>query len=319
MSIAGIHHVTAFARSPRDNMDFFARLLGLRTIKITVNYDDPATYHLYFADRIGTPGTVLTFFPHPNAKPGRPGSGQAAATAFVIPESAIEFWSSRLTLAGINLVKRHRFNEPLLTFTDPDGMWLELIGTAGAPLETQPWATHEISNGQAIRGFHSVTLAVNDSEATVRFLIDHFGFREHDKAAERTRLLSAGSGIGNIVDVVAASDMPRGSFGPGIVHHVAWRAADQDHLERMRRQLLDDDIHVTEIKNRHYFRSIYFREPGGVIFEIATNGPGFTVDESADELGSGLRLPPWMEDDRPRIAQALPPLDPPSGAPPSGT
>jgi glyoxalase family protein len=308
LATPGIHHVTAFADSPAGNIDFYSNLLGLRTIKITVNYDDPETYHLYFADRLGSPGTVMTFFPHPNARPGRHGRGQATATAFAVPPGSLAFWQSRLADAGVDGDIHDRFDERVLRFADRDGTTLELIESGAGAKSTQPWVDGGINDAHAIRGFHSVALTVSDAQLTIDFLREAFAFNVIDEADNRTRLAADRGLIGSVVDVVADPDAPRGLFGPGTVHHVAWRAGDEDELEAARRLLIDRGLNVTEIKNRNYFRSIYFREPGGVIFEIATDGPGFTVDESETDLGSGLRLPPWMEPDRAAIEKRLPPL-----------
>jgi glyoxalase family protein len=310
LAISGIHHVTAFARSPRENIDFYSGILALRTVKITVNYDDPGTYHLYFADRIGTPGTVMTFFPWPDASPGRVGRGQATSVAFAVPRNAIEFWAKRLSEAGIDHANSERFNEPCITFADPDDLPLQIIGIDDAVSTSQPWPAAEVASDHAILGFHSVALAVHDAKLTIAFLQDRFGFSIANADENTTRMRAPDSGtIGALVDVQESRDAPRGSFGPGTVHHVAWRALDEDELDKMRRALIDHGCNVTEIKNRNYFKSIYFREPGGVIFEIATDGPGFTIDEPEDSLGSGLCLPPWMEPERASIAAQLPSLE----------
>lgn len=309
MKIPGIHHVTAFARSPRANIDFYTKVLGLRMIKVTVNYDDSGTYHLYYADRIGSPGTVMTFFPHPNAGAGRRGTGLASVTAFDVPADAIDFWQSRLAEKQVIHERGERFGQPYLRFGDSDGLQIELVGGDDAVPQVLPWASDSVSSDRAIRGFHSVTLAVRDSQPTVDFLRNVFNFSVADQAGDRTRLRSSTQAIASIVDIEALPDGPRGSFGKDTVHHVAWRVPDETVLKQMQSSLIDRGVNVTEVKNRNYFRSIYFREPGGVIFEIATDGPGFTIDEPEDALGSGLCLPPWLEENREAIEAQLPSLD----------
>jgi glyoxalase family protein len=302
----GIHHVTAVSGEISRTLDFYGRVLGLRLIKRTVNYDDPATYHLYFGDELGHPGTILTFFPWPGGSRGRHGLGQAAVTAFLVPEASLGFWIERLVGAGVPYEgPSRRFDEQVLSFADPDGMLLELVARADAP--TPAWAAGPVPAEHAIRGFQGVTLWVNGDPGTQRLLTGPLGFQVAAEADGRTRLVGTGA-VGSIVDLRQVGGFWRGAGGVGTVHHVAFRAPDDAAQLEARRALDDLDVRVTPVQDRQYFHSIYFREPGGVLFEIATDGPGFTTDESPAELGSGLRLPRWLESDRAAIEQALPPL-----------
>jgi len=302
----GIHHVTAVSGEIDRTLDFYGRVLGLRMVKRTVNYDDPATYHLYFGDEVGRPGTVLTFFPWPGGSRGRHGLGQAAVAAFLVPEASLGFWIERLVAAGVaHEGPSRRFDEQVLSFVDPDGMLLELVARADAPV--QAWQGGPVPAEHAIRGFHGVTLWVNGDPGTRALLTDALGFRVVQEADGRTRFAGA-SPVGNVVDLRQVGGFWRGAGGVGTVHHVAFRAADEAAQENVRRDLNDLGVLATPVQDRQYFRSIYFREPGGVLFEIATEGPGFTTDESPAELGTGLRLPRWLEPDRAAIERALPPL-----------
>ena len=300
----GIHHITAVSGEIDRTLDFYGRVLGLRLVKRTVNYDDPATYHLYFGDEVGRPGTVLTFFPWPGGSRGRHGLGQAAVTAFLVPEASLGFWIERLLAAGVaHEGPTRRFDEQVLSFVDPDGMLLELVARADAPV--QAWPGGPVPAEHAIRGFHGVTLWVNGDPGTRALLTDALGFRVVQEADGRTRLTGS-SPVGNVVDLRQVGGFWRGAGGVGTVHHVAFRAADEAAQENVRRDLNDLGVLATPVQDRQYFRSIYFREPGGVLFEVATEGPGFTTDESAAELGTGLRLPRWLEPDRAAIERALP-------------
>lgn len=302
----GIHHITAVSGEIDRTLDFYGRVLGLRLVKRTVNYDDPATYHLYFGDEVGRPGTVLTFFPWPGGSRGRHGLGQAAVSAFLVPEASLGFWIERLVAAGVTHEgPTRRLDEQVLSFVDPDGMLLELVAPADAPV--QAWQGGPVPAEHAIRGFHGVTLWVNGDPGTRALLTDALGFRVVQEADGRTRLAGS-SPVGNVVDLRQVGGFWRGAGGVGTVHHVAFRAADEAAQENVRRDLNDLGVLATPVQDRQYFRSIYFREPGGVLFEVATEGPGFTTDESAAELGTGLRLPRWLEPDRAAIERALPPL-----------
>jgi glyoxalase family protein len=322
MQTDGIHHVSAVAGDPRENLRFYTEVLGLRFVKRTVNFDDTTTYHLYYGDETGSPGTALTFFPFEGTRRGRPGRGQAVATAFAVPEGSLDYWAERLRESNATVgERRSRFGAAVLPFEDPDGQPLELVETdpAGSPIE--PWSGGPVPDERAVRGFFGVTLHSAEPDATANVL-DVLGFdrvgseADADDGADRVRYAAAGDHA-TVVDVLHRGP-PRGRPGVGTVHHVAFRAADEDEQLAWRERLSDAGQFVTPQKDRQYFRSIYFREPGGILFEIATDGPGFTVDESVEELGSELRLPSWLEDDRERIESALPTLDAPGDGSPSG-
>lgn len=311
MNPIGLHHVTAIASDPQRNLDFYVGLLGLRLVKRTVNFDDPGSYHFYFGDAVGTPGTVMTFFPWPNARQGRRGSGEVAATAFAIPADSVGYWTDRLKANDVGVEMEERFGEQVLRFADPDGMLVELISSA-AP-EVAPWHDGPVSAEQTARGFHGVTLALEHPEATARLLTEVFGYQPIREEGERLRLSAAGgAAAGKTIDLLRVSDGRRGITAAGSVHHIAFRAPDEATQIAWREKLVALGHGVSPVMDRTYFRSIYFREPGGVLFEIATDGPGFTHDESVAELGSGLHLPPWMESARPRIEAVLPRIEIPT-------
>ena len=308
MSVAGIHHVTAMAGTPWRNRDFHTRILGQRLVKRTVNFDDPSTWHLYYGDAEGRPGSALTFFPWPNAAPGRPGDGETVETAFRAPIEAIDFWRDRLDAEGVAFAEEERFGHRTLTFRDPDGMAFAIIGVAGAG-EEPAWTIPGIDAAQALRGFASVTLGVRDPEATAAILRDVLGFRHAEARAGHIGLAGNDSPM-TAVEIVETAYGTRPRLGAGSVHHVAFRAAD-DAAQAAMAQILRDrfGIQATEQRDRNYFRSIYFREPGGVLFEIATDGPGFGVDEDPAHLGESLMLPPGLEARRETIAAMLPSLE----------
>jgi glyoxalase family protein len=309
MSGNGIHHVTAIAGPARRNLDFFTRVLGLRLVKRTVNFDDPGSYHLYYGDETGTPGTILTFFPWEHAGPGRVGIGETMVTAFRVPERSIGYWSHRFLAKGVtHETITRRFGQTMLGFTDPDGMKLALVGARDAGDEAM-WSGSEVPAESSIRGFHGVTLLLRDAEPTAAILTDVFGFAEDGREGSVVRYKVTGASFGDIVDIHVAGDFLRGRQGAGSVHHIAFRAADDDMQFAMMQRLADNHgIRTTEQRDRHYFRSIYFREPGGVLFEIATDIPGFAVDEPVASLGQSLKLPPQYEARRPEIEAALPDL-----------
>lgn len=309
MHTNGLHHVTAVAGDPEENRQFYTDTLGLRLVKRTVNFDDTTTYHLYYGNTTGEPGTAITFFPFQGARPGRPGRGQAVATAFAVPSGSLDYWADRLADSEATVEdRRERFGTAVLSVSDPDGQPLELVE---ADSSVGPWADGPVPEDRAICGFFGVTLHSAEPDATVNVL-ELLGFNrdaaaEDPDGGERRRYVADGDHA-TVVDVLTR-EPPRGRPGVGTVHHVAFRAADDDEQDAWREQLSDAGQFVTPRKDRHYFRSIYFREPGGILFEIATDDPGFTVDESIEELGSELRLPAWLEDDRERIEAGLPPLD----------
>ena len=306
MTEHGIHHVTAFARRPARTLDFYTRVLGLRLVKKTVNFDDPGTYHLYFGDEAGAPGTILTFFPIAHAAPGRVGVGETSETAFRVPRAAIGAWAHRLVAEGVaHELPAVSFGETVLRFRDPDGMPLALVGVDGA--ESEPaWTGAGLPAEQAIRGFHGVTLLLREAGPTASVLTDVLGFRPAGREGAQSRFKGEAA-LGGVVTLRAVGDFLPGRQGAGSVHHVAFRAADDAVQGAMAERLrAEHGLSVTEQRDRQYFRSIYFREPGGVLFEIATDAPGFSVDEAPAELGRALKLPPFLEAHRRRIEAVLP-------------
>ena len=323
MSALGIHHVTAIASDPQRTLDFYAGVLGLRLVKRTVNFDDPQTYHFYFGDATGTPGSILTFFPWPGAQRGRQGTGQVAVTAFATMPAALGFWVDRLVRHGIPFegpVRRGPAGaeaEQVIAFKDRDGLLLEIVAHAGAEARSAWDGAPGIPGELALRGFHAVTLWEETGEDTERILVDTLGFRplrEH----ETTRRYSAGDGgPGTLVDVRSVGGFFRGADGAGAVHHVAWRVTDDATQLAARERVIAAGLEPTPVIDRQYFRSVYFREPGGVLFELATDAPGFAVDEPVEQLGQHLMLPPQYEAYRAQLEAVLPPIHlplPPSGA-----
>lgn len=309
--ILGLHHVTAIAGDPRTNVDFYSGVLGLRLVKKTVNFDDPTTYHLYYGDGVGSPGTVMTFFPWPGVRRGVLGSGQTHTTSFAVPEHSLEFWRHLLEESLVRADDIERFGVPGLAFADPDGMRLELLASARLEDDREPWEGASVPAEHAIRGFDGVTLLHSDPAATASLLVDTMGFRMVADDGPRVRYQSGNGGSGTFVDLLHDPNAPPGRVAGGSVHHVAFRVADDDAQNAWQNRLAGAGHPTTEVKDRMYFHSIYFREPGGVLFELATDNPGFTADESVEELGSGLRLPPWFENVRDRIERALPSLENP--------
>ncbi len=303
----GIHHVTAIAGEPQRNVDFYAGLLGLRVVKKTVNFDDPETYHLYYGDGAGTPGSIMTFFPWPAAPRGRIGAGQLTVTSFSVPAASLGYWTERLVEGGVRFERPDdRFGETVISFPDPDGLRLELV--AAREDHREGWADGPAPSDHAVRGFHHVTLAVADPPRTASLMTDTLGFRQTGEAEGRTRYEAGEGGPGNTVDLAPGAGFPRGTLGVGTVHHVAYRVPDEETQLELRERVAALGYNVTPVLDRNYFRSIYFREPGGVLFEIATDPPGFAVDEDPEHLGESLRLPPWLEPRRERLEGALPPL-----------
>ncbi|MEM1181058.1 MAG: ring-cleaving dioxygenase [Acidobacteriota bacterium] len=292
--ILGLHHVTAIASDPQRNLDFYAGVLGLRLVKKTVNFDDPGTYHLYFGDAEGSPGSILTFFPWPGARQGHAGNGQTQTTTFAAPASSLGDWRRRLAAAGVAVEELERFGDKVLRFTDPDGLGLEVAGSAP-------------EGDGTLQGFDAVTLQVADGELTTAAL-QVLGFRDVASEGHRRRFEVADGGVGARVDVVVTPQAPRARSGAGTVHHVAFRNADDASQAEWRGYLGAAGLWPTDVKDRQYFHSIYFREPGGVLFELATDPPGFAVDEAPESLGEGLMLPPWFEARRSQIEASLPPL-----------
>ncbi|MDQ4128767.1 MAG: ring-cleaving dioxygenase [Actinomycetota bacterium] len=307
----GIHHVTAISGGPQRNVDFYAGVLGLRLVKKTVNFDDPETYHLYYGDGLGNPGTITTFFPWAQAPRGRIGAGQLIVTSFSIPATSLGYWTERLVEKGVRFEKpRDRFGETVLTFDDPDGLRAELVAAEDG---RQGWDGGPVGAEHSVRGLHHVALAVEAAERTVKLMTDTLGFRQVEETEGRVRFAAGQGGPGDLVDVVSAAGFPRGSMGVGTVHHVAFRVPGEEAQLAVREEVAALGYNVTPVLDRNYFRSIYFREPGGVLFEIATDPPGFAADEDPDHLGEALKLPPWLENNRAHIEAALPPLRVPVG------
>lgn len=310
MQINGIHHVTAISGPARRNLDFYSRVLGLRLVKKTVNFDDPGTYHLYFGDADAAPGSILTFFPWEHAAPGRLGIGETQETVFRVPEGAIGYWAHRLVEHGVTHdAPVKRFGETVLAFRDPDGMRLALAGLSGIE-EELAWTEGGIPAEHAIRGFHGVSLLLAEAAPTAAIVTDVFGFVEVAQEDTLIRYSAEGAPLGGVIDIRVAGGFLPARQGAGSVHHIAFRAADDTAQDEMVRRLAENHgIRTTEQRDRNYFRSVYFREPGGVLFEIATDIPGFAVDEPAETLGQALKLPPGLEAHRSRIEAVLPTLD----------
>jgi len=306
----GIHHVTAISGDPVRNLRFYTRDLGLRFVKKTVNFDDPSTYHFYFGDETGRPGSILTFFPWMKATAGQRGVGQASQTAFRVPLRSIGYWTDRFIEKGIpHQTPEKRFGETVLPFADQDGMALALVGVADAENESS-WSNGDVPSEHAIRGFHGVTLLLDSEQKTAAILTDVLGFREAGREGAVLRFTAAGDTKGSVVDIHEAAGSPRHHQGRGSVHHIAFRAADDAQQARMSEKLIRNHAqHPTEQKDRNYFRSIYFREPGGILFEIATDIPGFAVDEPVETLGRDLKLPMFLESRRKEIEGLLPALE----------
>lgn len=312
--VLGIHHVTAIAADAQRTLDFYAGVLGLRFVKRTVNFDDPGTYHFYFGDTVGSPGSLLTFFPWPGARRGRQGPGQVAVTSLAVAPGAIGFWIERLLRYGIAHEGPTTRGPPradaerVLAIKDRDGLLLEIVGHARA--EGRPaWAgARGIPPEHAIHGLHAVTVWVADGEATERVLVESMGFRPVREDGAMRRFAVGDGGAGTLVDVRSTGGFPPAVERAGTVHHVAWAVADGAAQLAMRERVLRADLDPTPLIDRRYFHSVYFREPGGVLFELATNGPGFAVDEPVERLGERLMLPPSLEAHRAAIEAALPPI-----------
>ncbi len=294
----GLHHVTCIAIDPQTNLDFYTRVLGLRLVKNTVNFDASDVYHFYYGDQGANPGTIMTFFPFVYAARGRTGNGVTEAVSFAVPENGLDDWMVRLAEHGVDASAPYmRMGERVISFNDPDGLKLELVGM---PTDT--------TDGNDILGFSSVALRVEAPDRTVKVLTDLFGYAQTFEEAGVRRFATGADGIGKFVDVVCTPGSMRVQPGGGTVHHIAFRATDRAELGAWRKEVADLGFNVTPIIDRNYFESIYFREPGGILFEIATDPPGFTVDEPFDRLGTSLKLPPKFEGLRADIERRLPPI-----------
>ncbi|MBI3927200.1 MAG: ring-cleaving dioxygenase [Armatimonadetes bacterium] len=305
-SLPGIHHVTAITENAQASIDFYCGVLGQRFVKLTVNYDDPGSYHLYYGDELGRPGSALTFFAWPGAPRGRVGPPQLTAISFAAPAGALEYWTRRLEDHRVEAKATGRFGESVLSFPDPDGMRVEIVENAQEDRDGPPGGPVPVE--VALRGFHGVTLSEEGYENTARMLTGALGFRAEGIEGNRFRYRTAAGGAASVVDLLCVPDARRGSMGAGVVHHVAFRTPDDRHQRAWRETIVGLGYNVSPIMDRTYFHSIYFREPGGVLFEIATDQPGFTADEPADRLGIGLMLPSWLEPRRSDLERVLPPL-----------
>jgi glyoxalase family protein len=313
--LPGIHHVSAICGDPQRNVDFYAGLLGMRLVKRTVNFDDPGSYHLYYGDGEGTPGTLLTFFAWTRLPPmsvahGRPGAGQIGTVALAVPAGSADFWVDRLAAAAVDFEgPEQRFGETVVSLTDPDGLRVELVAGGGGP--AAPWVGAGVPAEHAVRGVHGVSLCLSGFERSASMLTGVLGMAREGEEGSRFRFRAGDGSRSAAVDLLVQPDARPGRMGIGSVHHVAFRAPSPEVEERWRTILAAEGHDVTPVLDRQYFRSIYFREPGGVILEIATDGPGFTVDEKPEALGTALMLPPWLEARRARIETGLPEIRPP--------
>ncbi|GAA0993799.1 ring-cleaving dioxygenase [Subtercola frigoramans] len=306
---SGLHHVTAIGGDPQKNIDFYITGLGLRLVKKTVNFDDPSTYHLYYGDDAGRPGSLMTFFPWKGIRPGRIGAGQSTSTAFSVPAGSIGWWKSHFAGLGVeSTVTSENQAEERLSLRDPDGLQLDLVASSIVD-PRDPWDSASVPAEFAVRGQHSSVLTVKDPTGTARVLTEELGMSLISEQGNRLRFSAGGSELaGHIVDVIADPKAQTGLTAGGTVHHIAFRVPDQETQQLWREQLAGHGYEVTQILDRQYFTSIYFREPGGVLFEIATDTPGFDIDEPLLELGRSLKLPPWLEPSREAIEHSVIPV-----------
>lgn len=306
-NILGLHHITAISDNAKGNLDFYTNVLGLRLVKKTVNFDDPGTYHFYFGDEQGTPGTIITFFPWEGIGAGKNGAGMATHTGYAVPEGSFDFWKERLAQYRITTEENEIFGEKFLSFNDPDGLQLQLV-VPSHPDGRKPWITQEVSQDAAIRGFHNVVLTLRSAEATSKVLTDILGYSLKKQDGNRYRFTTDAIDTANIVDIIEIPTVPAGRNAAGTNHHIAFRVENDDILMGFREKVLNAGLDITPKINRDYFFSLYFREPGGVLFELATDNPGFTVDETLENLGRSLKLPKRYESMRSQIESVLPEL-----------
>ncbi|MDM1555904.1 MULTISPECIES: ring-cleaving dioxygenase [Chryseobacterium] len=305
--ILGLHHITAIADNAKRNLDFYTQVLGVRMVKKTVNFDDPGTYHFYFGNETGTPGTILTFFPWEGIGQGTNGSGMATHIGYSVPKGSLEFWKNRLKSFNVNVEEGEIFGEKMIAFKDPDGLQLQFIESSGDD-NRKVWTTDDIKDENALKGFHNVTLTLKRAEATIKVLTDLLGYDLQKQEGERYRFATDAIDTANLIDIIEDDKTPTGRNAAGTNHHIAFRVKDDNILMEYREKALSAGLSITPKINRDYFYSLYFREPGGVLFEIATDNPGFTVDEPLDELGTNLKLPAQYEGMRSKIEGVLPKL-----------
>ena len=308
-NVIGLHHVTAIAGNAQRNFDFYTNVLGLRFVKKTVNFDDPHTYHFYYGNYAAEPGTILTFFPWQNIVQGRRGTGQASEVGFSVPEGSLEFWLKRFDERGVIYNKpATKFGEEYLTVLDPDGLKLELTVSAKAD-DRQANTTQEVDANKAIKGFQNVSITLNDITGTAEVLTELLDYQLAEQHVNRYRFVNKNIETASVIDLVEAKGERRGHVAGGSVHHIAFRVKDDATELALREKIVAKGFNITEQIDRNYFHSLYFREPGGVLFEIATDNPGFTLDEKLDELGHGLKLPLMYENRRAEIEAVLPKLN----------
>ena len=301
---SGIHHITVMAGDPQLNAEFYVNKLGMRMVKKSVNQDDPGTYHLFYGNAAATPGSSLTFFPWPRAVKGEPGTGEAVGVGFTVPESSLDFWKERFKEQDISHGDTFkRFGKTILPFQDPDGLTLELV-FENTEIELESSWSGTVDEENAIKGFSDTTLKLTEEESTARILTEVLGFEKAD-SKENQSLFTTDAPIGNSV-IIETTDCKPGSNGRGIIHHVAFRAKDENHLEELRQQVMSLGLSPTQIIDRHWFKSVYYKTQAGVLFEMATEGPGYSVDEDKAHLGEKLILPPWLESKRELIEKRLP-------------
>ncbi len=307
-ALGGIHHITALASDPQRNIDFYAGFLGLRLVKKTVNFDAPDVYHFYYGNETGRPGTLLTFFPFPDAAKGKRGVGEIAAVAFSVPAGSMDYWVDRLAGHAIDFDgPLQRFGEPVVSFEDPDGMVIELVGDAAA--ERLPGGKDaSVGVAHVPRSLHGATFVESHDKIAGEFLSQTLGLRPVGREGNRSRYLIGDGPAAAKIDLLSRPDGNPARQSAGSVHHIAWRVATAEGQLAWRETLVQGGTSVTSVQDRMYFRSIYFREPGGILFEIATDGPGMLIDESQEELGSHLKLPPWLEAGRARLEERLIPV-----------
>ncbi len=312
--VTGLHHVTAIAGPAQQNLDFYAGSLGMRLVKRSVNQDDPGTYHLFYADAEGHPGTDLTFFPWAHLAPPRDGHGLSTEVALAVPPDSLEFWGQRLERYGTHIDRiETRFGNRVLPLVDPHGLHVALVESEGALARTfTPWDDSPVPVEHQIRGLESARMRERELEPTVEFLTRVLGFTHAGTENGWHRYAVEGGGSGKYVDLQVAPDWRRGAWGVGSIHHLAWRVDDDAHQLEVRQAFDDAGRRPTPVINRFWFESVYFLEPGGVLFELATDGPGFAVDENPEHLGESLVLPPWLEPQRAAIESMLPPLHAPA-------
>lgn len=305
--INGIHHITAISGDPQKNVDFYVKVLGLKLVKKTVNFDDPHTYHLYYGDESGTPGSIITFFPWTTqGYKGRKGYGQITATSYSVPLTSIDFWAERLNKLNIEFAGPIKiFNEQVIILEDHDEFEIEIVGSSEE--NRKGWNSPGIPAEHSIRGFWGANISLIETGST-ESMLDFLGFKKVNQTENKIRYSIDEGGPGKYLDILIVPDTVKGIMGVGAVHHIAFRTKNDSTQSDIRQKLLEKSINVTPVMDRNYFHSIYFREPGGVLFEIATDPPGFLIDEDIKSLGSSLKLPEWYESMRSEIENSLPPL-----------